>query len=46
MQYISEEEKKNLFDRIEAIEVKVDNFIDEAKDKINSIVEEINKIKK
>ena len=39
---ISEQEKKQIFDRLLEIESKVDTFIDEAQSKINDTVHQIN----
>ena len=40
--YISEEEKKQIFDRLLEIEKKVDDFIDEAQSKINDAIHQVN----
>lgn len=42
MVYISEEEKKQIFDRILEVEKKVDDFIYEAQSKINDAIHQIN----
>ena len=43
---ISEEEKKQIFQSIRDMETKIDSFIEEAKDKIEECIKQINETKK
>ena len=42
VQYISAEEKKQIFDRQLEIENKIDDFINEAQEEINNSIEKLN----